>query len=140
MGIDCVLLDIVGGIVSYPLEKKFGLSTAELLEQLTSGGREVQQALTYILLYATLLTVLWGLYFTCFLGVDGQTPGKKLLGVRVVRVDGEPMDYKTAFNRFAGYSVSGSVFFLGFIWALFDRNQQTWHDKMAHTIVVRKSS
>ena len=138
--VDCVLLQIVGGAVTYPLDQKFGLTTDETLKQILAGTADLKQIMIFILLYTTLLTVLWGFYFTYFIGSTGQTPGKKLLGILVVRTDGKPMDYKTAFNRFIGYTVSSGVFFLGFVWALFDPNNQTWHDKAAHTIVVKQTA
>jgi uncharacterized RDD family membrane protein YckC len=78
------------------------------------------------------------LYFTLLTGDGGQTPGKKLLGIRVVRVDGTSVPYDKAFTRSLGYMLS--VFFgtfLGFLWALWDRKKQAWHDKIAGTIVIR---
>ena len=68
---------------------------------------------------------------------DGQTPGKFALGIRVVKVNGGQMSDMDAVIRGIGYNVSTMVFGLGFIWAIFDKNNQTWHDKMARTYVVR---
>ena len=85
-----------------------------------------------------LSAVLFLLYFTLLTGEGGQTLGKMLLGIRVRRVDGSPVGYGGALLRTLGYLVSiffGS--FLGFLWALWDKNNQTWHDKIAGTIVVK---
>jgi uncharacterized RDD family membrane protein YckC len=82
--------------------------------------------------------VLFLLYFTLLTGEGGQTLGKMLLGVRVQRMDGSNVGYGRSFIRALGYTVSiffGS--FLGFLWALWDRNNQTWHDKIAGTEVIR---
>ena len=68
---------------------------------------------------------------------DGQTPGKFALGIRVVKADGSPIKDVDAVIRVIGYHVSAAFLFLGFIWALFDRQNQTWHDKLARTYVVR---
>ena len=136
--IDCLLLDLVGEVVTYPLVKKFDLKFDEILAQLLSGSAELERISLFLLLYTGFLTLLWGFYFIYFTGSSGQTPGKKLLGIRVVRMDGKSMDYKTAVSRFVGYGFS-AIFLLGFLWALFDKNRQTWHDKMANTIVVRSS-
>jgi len=68
---------------------------------------------------------------------DGQTPGKFALGIRVIRTTGEPLSDVDALIRAIGYHVSGILFGLGYIWALFDKNNQSWHDKMARTYVVR---
>lgn len=68
---------------------------------------------------------------------DGQTPGKFALGIRVIKVGGGQMSDVDAVIRAIGYHVSAMVFGLGFIWAFFDKKNQTWHDKIARTYVVR---
>ena len=70
----------------------------------------------------------------------GQTPGKFALGIRVVKADGTALSDTDAVIRAIGYNISAMLFGLGFIWALVDRNNQTWHDKIARTYVVRKDS
>jgi uncharacterized RDD family membrane protein YckC len=75
-------------------------------------------------------------YFTWFHGSVGQTPGKMLLGLRVVQVTGEPMTFGLAFLRWTGYLISKLAVYLGFIWIAFDRRKQGWHDKIAGTVVV----
>ncbi len=68
---------------------------------------------------------------------NGQTPGKFALGIRVIRYDGSEMSDIDALIRAVGYHVSGILFGLGYIWAFFDKRNQTWHDKMARTFVIR---
>jgi len=75
-------------------------------------------------------------YFTWFHGAVGQTPGKMMLGLRVVQATGEPMTFGLAFLRWVGYLVSKIAVYLGFIWIAFDRRKQGWHDKIAGTVVV----
>lgn len=67
----------------------------------------------------------------------GQSFGKRFIGLRVVRVDGQLMDYKTAIIRLFGYILSLSMFALGFIWMLWDDQQRGWHDKLAKTVVIQ---
>jgi uncharacterized RDD family membrane protein YckC len=68
----------------------------------------------------------------------GQSFGKRFIGIRVVKVNGEPMDYKTAVLRHVvGYALSIFCFGLGVLWILFDGRQQGWHDKLAKTVVVK---
>ena len=69
---------------------------------------------------------------------NGQTPGKFALGIQVVKADGSAISDIDAVIRAIGYQVSSLVFGLGYIWAIFDKNKQTWHDKLARTYVVRK--
>lgn len=77
------------------------------------------------------------IYFIWFHGTVGQTLGKKLCGLRVIRISGEKMTLGIAFLRWVGYLISGIFFFLGFIWIAFDDRKQGWHDKIALTLVVR---
>ncbi len=68
----------------------------------------------------------------------GQSFGKRFIGIRVVRTDGEPVTYQTAVLRhIVGYPLSVLVFGLGALWMLWDGRQQGWHDKLAKTLVVR---
>ena len=76
-------------------------------------------------------------YFTWFHGIEGRTPGKMLLGLRVIQASGDPMTPGVAFLRWVGYLISGLVFCLGFLWIAFDGRKQGWHDKIAATVVIR---
>lgn len=76
------------------------------------------------------------IYFTWFHGSIGQTPGKMMLGLRVVQATGEPVTFGLAFLRWVGYIISKLVVYLGFFWIAFDRQKQGWHDKIAGTVVV----
>ncbi len=67
---------------------------------------------------------------------NGQTLGKKMMGIRVIKVSGEPLQAADAIVRYIGYYINSVVFMLGWIWALFDKDSQGWHDKLAGTYVV----
>jgi uncharacterized RDD family membrane protein YckC len=75
------------------------------------------------------------LYDIGFWLLAGQTPGKRVLGLRVVRTDGTRLRFGNALRREIGYLVS-YILYLGFLWILFDNRRQGWHDKIAGTIVV----
>jgi len=78
------------------------------------------------------------LYFTFFLAwMKGQTPGKRLMKVRVIRLDARPISWWISFERFGGYAASLSIGLLGFLQILWDRNRQGLHDKAVETVVVR---
>jgi uncharacterized RDD family membrane protein YckC len=85
------------------------------------------------------LRVGWvGVYFTLFLAWwDGLTPGKRLLGMRVVRLDGAPLTLWHAFERFGGYAAGIATGLLGFAQVYWDPNRQAIHDRIAHTVVIR---
>ena len=76
-------------------------------------------------------------YFLFFMRVwNGQTPGKRLTGIRVVRLDGKAITWWTSFERFHGYCSCLFTGLLGFIQVLWDHNYQGHHDKIAETVVV----
>jgi hypothetical protein len=81
----------------------------------------------------------WGaLYFTALLTLwKGQTLGKRLLGIRVIRLDGRSLSWWLSFERFGGYAASLSTGLLGFVQILWDRNRQGLHDKAVETVVIR---
>jgi hypothetical protein len=68
----------------------------------------------------------------------GQTVGKRLLGIRVVRLDGEPITWWTAFERAGGYAAGFATGLLGFAQVYWDANRQAIHDRIVGTVVVRE--
>jgi uncharacterized RDD family membrane protein YckC len=69
---------------------------------------------------------------------EGQTIGKKLIGIRVVRkTNGAPIGYGLAIGRYLARFVDFITFGLGLLWAAWDPMHQTFHDKIAGTLVVR---
>jgi uncharacterized RDD family membrane protein YckC len=67
---------------------------------------------------------------------DGQTLGNRLLAIRVIRENGQGLDWGAAVIRYIGYQLSGIACGLGFLWIIWDKNKQGWHDKIAKTLVV----
>jgi uncharacterized RDD family membrane protein YckC len=79
-----------------------------------------------------------GLYFTATVALwQGRTPGKRLLHIRVVRLNGKPIGWWAAFERFGGYAAGVATGLLGFAQIFWDKNRQAIHDKIAETAVVR---
>ena len=76
-------------------------------------------------------------YFTYFFGTTGQTPGKQVMKIKVITVDGSPLTYNKGFMRWIGYQVSGITLGIGFLWILKDENNQGFEDKIAKTYVVK---
>lgn len=78
-------------------------------------------------------------YLVYFWATTGQTPGKRVLGLRVVGRDGRTggIGWGPAIVRWIGYLIGGAIFFLGFLWIIWDNQKQGWHDKLAGTHVVR---
>lgn len=78
--------------------------------------------------YLTLFTAFW----------NGRTPGKRLLRLRVARLDGKPLGLLAAFERAGGYAAGFATGLLGFARVWWDPNRQGIHDKISETVVVRE--
>lgn len=75
-------------------------------------------------------------------GVRGQTLGDRAFGIAVRNAaDGGRLTYGQAFGRAFMTMLFAGLWFLGgfadFLWPLWDRKRQAWHDKVAGTVVVR---
>ena len=82
----------------------------------------------------------WGLMIAYFAGLwvlRGTTVGGLIVRIRVVRLDGRPLDVPTALVRSLGSFLSVAVLGLGYFWCAWDPERQTWHDKLAGTAVVQ---
>jgi uncharacterized RDD family membrane protein YckC len=92
---------------------------------------------TPLLIVAGITLLLFILNFVVLAGSNGQSAGMRILGIYIARVDGRPFTMKdAALRHLVGYPLSTVVFFLGFLWMLWDPRQQGWHDKIAKTIIV----
>lgn len=71
--------------------------------------------------------------------IFGATPGKMILGLKVIDIDsGHKPSIWRSLGRYIGSFISSLVFLLGYLWIAGDKRKQGWHDKMANTFVVYK--
>lgn len=98
-------------------------------------GAGVADAIRAPIAMAFMFVVFAG-YPIFFWAMMGQTPGKWAMGLRVIRTDGRPLSVWRSILRYLGYWVSALPLFLGFIWIVFDKKRQGWHDKIADTCVI----
>jgi len=82
-----------------------------------------------LLALATYGAVMWKL--------KAATIGGIICGLQVARLDGRPIDWPTAIVRALSCFLSLAVVGLGFLWIAIDSERQSWHDKIAGTVVVR---
>jgi uncharacterized RDD family membrane protein YckC len=67
----------------------------------------------------------------------GQTPGKKLLGLKVISRSGESVRPVQAVARALGLLLTLFFFFPGFLFILFNKQKLSFHDLLASTYVIR---
>jgi uncharacterized RDD family membrane protein YckC len=75
------------------------------------------------------------LYHIVFWWLRGQTPGKWLLGIKVVALGGGKVGLGRSLVRFGGYLLSALPFYLGLLWII-GRERRGFHDRLARTEVV----
>lgn len=76
-------------------------------------------------------------YFVYYWGM-GQTRAMRWFHLQVVDANTlEPIGFGRALVRYLGYVLSALACYIGLIWAAFDARKQGWHDKIAHTVVIR---
>jgi uncharacterized RDD family membrane protein YckC len=62
----------------------------------------------------------------------------KATGITVVDADfGRPISAGRAFGWYLAHVLSQFFCYLGYLWMLWDKRKQTWHDKIAGTVVVK---
>ncbi len=115
-----------------------GLVIALLLGTLGESVGGTIATIVGIAVYLGLIVAAFAYEILLEAGPYGQTIGKAVAGVRVVRADtGGRLSVGQAAGRVLARSfLSGSIFALGYLWALFDDRRRTWHDLLADTVVI----
>lgn len=127
--VDSALVSILQFFLSLALSGVIGLVIGPLSEE-GDLGMTVLMAL-----FGMVLAVAYYVFFT---GYSGQTPGKMLMRIKVVRTDGTALTYGRAFLReVIGKFTSGIILGIGYLMVAFDNRKQGLHDKMADTFVIK---
>ena len=112
-------------------ESKYNAENGMLLlgSDVVTGFGSIAIGFPVFLAYFTILT--WAM--------KGKTPGKALAGIAATRLDGRRLSLWDSFGRAGGYAASAGTGFLGFLEAFWHPNRQTIHDRIAGTVVLRKT-
>ena len=77
-------------------------------------------------------------YAVYFWSTSGQTPGKQVMKLKVVKADGGAiLTPGEAIVRYIGQIISAIPLALGYLWVLWDPKHEGWHDKIAGTKVIK---
>ena len=81
--------------------------------------------------------LLWTVgYFATFWSTTGQTPGNRILRIRVSAADGQALPLRRALVRFVGLTLAAIPLFAGFALILFDDRRRGLHDMLARSVVT----
>lgn len=91
------------------------------------------------LFYPAYLLAVSFVFYGWFWTHGGQTLGLRAWNIRLLTLNQQPITWKQAFLRFSAALLSWSVFGLGFLWILIDKNKRSWHDYLSKTALFRQS-
>ncbi len=129
---DGLILWLASMVISFVTSFGFGLVGSGL-------GGDAGEIVTFLgMLAGTLLggVLLPSVYYGYFLSTQGATPGKKLLGLAVIRPDGSNVSFVRGMCRSWATSLSGIICGIGYLMALFDDEKRALHDHICDTRVV----
>jgi uncharacterized RDD family membrane protein YckC len=75
-------------------------------------------------------------YFGLFTIFGGTTPGMMIRGLQLTSFSGAIPTPRQLMLRAAGYMISAGTLFMGFMWALWDEDGLTWHDRLSRTYLA----
>lgn len=129
-----------GGWVGPPLAEWPHRVGASLIDGLIIG-------VPYMILSRISLALAYLVYIGLFLylqymqGTTGQTPGKKVLKLKLLKEsDGTVIGFGAAVGRALLHIVDAIPCLVGYLWPIWDKKKQTFADKIIGTVVIKDAS
>ncbi len=123
---------VVGAILAFQ-----DLETDPITDEVTGDVDPLGIVILGLGVIAVIAFGIWNVVFRQ--GHKGQTVGKSMLGIQVVKSDtGQFIGAGMAFLRAILSSILGNACFLNYLWPLWDKKHQTWHDMIVSSVVVKK--
>lgn len=120
--IDILILFALNGVLLYVYTHFFGVPVHVYEESLA------------LRIPSFLLEMAFQVYF---LGTAGATPGKKIMGLQVVREDGSPLDFSKGFELYWAYLLTALTLGIGFLILLGDPQKRALQDRLTKTKVLQ---
>lgn len=132
--IDSVILFIVNSL----LQLLFTLAGAGLSQGSSGAADDVPAGFIVVFLVFMFVSIAINFgYQTYPVAKYGGTPGKLVLGLKIVRPTGENITMLRAFARIFAQMLSGIIFYIGYIMAAFDDEKRALHDRICDTRVIK---
>jgi uncharacterized RDD family membrane protein YckC len=125
--IDMVILGVGTLIVDIPLQMAAGGALLGSSTSAAFGLLGVLALVNFAILFA---------YEIYFVGTRGATPGKMILGLKIIRADGSPLSFGLAAGRYLAFLLNSFTLFIGYIMAGFDDQKRALHDRICDTRVI----
>jgi uncharacterized RDD family membrane protein YckC len=93
---------------------------------------------TILIAAGAVVAAVWSAgYFVFFWSTTGQTPGDRVMEIRVQdAADGRPLHFVRAVLRLLGALLSALLLFLGYLLILVDSRRRALHDRLVGSVVV----
>ena len=124
--IDGVILWVVNMTANFFLFGFFGLRRMDPAHMLAYFGSLTSFQFAVAITYETL-----------FVWKYGGTPGKLILGLKIIRADGSDLSFALALGRYAATIVTGFTMGIGHLMAAIDDEKRALHDRLANTRVIK---
>lgn len=142
-------------LFAYLLDVVFLYGFTFILATLVANSREIRTIAEYNALVNTFTWIVYALvsaYYIVSGATGGQTFGKIIMKIRIVKTDGRRLNWLDAIIRYwlqgifsvfvlldinILYGIMSFVVLFGYIWILIDPKRQGWHDKIAKTLVIK---
>jgi uncharacterized RDD family membrane protein YckC len=138
--VDWSILFLIMAFAFQPWIEDFQRSTHELMgtspEELARDMTRVWALYKTVFGCAGVLALIHLCYFVGCNGRFGCTPGKWVLGLRVVNLDCSPLGFRRAFWRYSGEVLSSLTMGIGYLMVAFNPEKRGLHDVLAGTRVI----
>jgi uncharacterized RDD family membrane protein YckC len=128
--IDSAILGVIALIIGLPLAMTASLTPSRIenpsLALFTGLGGMIS-----LLQFAVQIG-----YEVYFVSTRGGTPGKLVLGLKIIRADGSPVPAGLAAGRYLAQILSAIILMIGYIMAAFDGQKRALHDRICETRVI----
>jgi hypothetical protein len=98
----------------------------KMLNNLSKMTEDLGLGFGWAIFYFSVFTAWW----------KGQTPGKRLMGIKVIKLDGGVLNLWESLGRYGGYSAGLATGLSGFLQVYWDPNRQAIQDKISETLVI----
>lgn len=140
-----VLAAIANSWLGYQFVREMLPTLREALNTNNAQATPTPRASTLFYAITFVSLAVWFVYEVLTVSRNGQTLGKRLFRIKVIRMDGAPVDFGSSFRRWATMALPTLCGICGLplnvvdvLWCTWDRPlSQCIHDKSARTIVVR---
>ncbi len=130
-----VAADAVDGLIALA----FALPLHYLFDRPVLGARSFMRPVTWADMGLTHAFLWWWFLFnmTYLVSRTGKSLGRRALGISVTdAASGRPVGFLRTLARNLFAAFISAIFYLGFLWIVWDRRKQAWHDKVFRTVVT----